>query len=73
MAATKLEMMNFSKEIEQLSKDKELNYIEAVVYYCEKIKGIEVESVIGLINGPMKTKLANVAGDLHLVKKKKKS
>ena len=47
----------FSLEIENIVKDGSLNYIEAIVMYCEE-KSIEIEGVNKLINKPLKEKLS---------------
>ena len=46
----------FSLEIEKIVKESELNYIEAVVMFCED-KNIEIETVGKLINKPLKEKI----------------
>ena len=45
----------FSLEVEKIVKDSELNYIEAIVMFCEE-KNIEIENVGKLINKPLKEK-----------------
>ena len=46
----------FSLEVEKIVKDSELNYIEAIVMFCEE-KNIEIENVGKLINKPLKENL----------------
>ena len=46
----------FTSDIEQLVLNSELNYIEAIISYCEE-KNIEFESVGKLISKPLKDKL----------------
>ena len=58
----------FSLEIENIVKDGSLNYIEAIVMYCEE-KSIEIEGVNKLINKPLKEKLKYDAQKLNFIKK----
>ena len=46
----------FSLEIENIVKDSNLNYIEAVLQFCED-KSIELDGVNKLISKPLKEKL----------------
>ena len=46
----------FSVEIEKIVKDSSLNYIEAVVQFCED-KNIEMDGISKLISKPLKDKL----------------
>ena len=58
----------FSLEIENIVKDSELNYIEAIVMFCED-KNIEIENVNKLISKPLKEKLKYEAQKLNFIKK----
>ena len=58
----------FSLEIENIVKDGSLNYIEAIVMFCEE-KSIEIEGVNKLINKPLKEKLKYEAQKLNFIKK----
>ena len=59
----------FAQEIEYLVRDnKEMNYIDAIVFYCEKNE-IEIESVPKLISKPLKEKLKYDAQKLNFMKK----
>ena len=58
----------FSLEIENIVKDGSLNYIEAIVMYCEE-NSIEIEGVNKLINKPLKEKLKYEAQKLNFIKK----
>lgn len=69
MAPTKDEMLSFAVEIEKISKEYELNYIESIVYYCDN-RGIEIESVTKLIGTQLKSKLSHQAMELNLIKRK---
>ena len=58
----------FSLEIEEIVKNSKLNYIEAVVQFCED-KNIELDSVNKLISKPLKEKLKYDAQRLNFMKK----
>ncbi len=58
----------FSQEIEQIVKSSNLNYIDAIVFYCEE-NSIEIETVSKLISKPLKEKLKNDAIELNFLKK----
>ena len=58
----------FTSDIEQLVLTTELNYIEAIISYCEE-KNIEFESVGKLISKPLKEKLKYDAQQLNFMKK----
>jgi len=58
----------FSIEIEKLVKESNLNYIEAIVQFCED-KSIEVDTVSKLISKPLKEKLKYDAQRLNFMKK----
>ena len=59
---------SFTKEIEQFVIETELNYIDAIVEYCER-KGIEVEAAGKLISKPLKEKIRFEATELNYLKK----
>ena len=46
----------FALEIEKIVAEEKLNYIDAIVHYCE-INELEVESVTKLVSKPLKEKL----------------
>lgn len=58
----------FSKDIEYMVKVSKINYIDAIVTYCEE-NNIEIESVSKLISKPLKEKLKNDATELNFLKK----
>jgi len=58
----------FSYAIEQLVLTEKINYIEAIVLFCET-NGIEVDSVAKLISKPLKEKLKWDAVRLNYMKK----
>ena len=57
----------FSVEIEKIVKDSTLNYIEAVVQFCED-KNIEFDGIGKLISKPLKEKLKYDAQRLNYMK-----
>jgi len=61
----------FAEEIEQLVKRTKMNYIDAIVQYCEDNE-IELESVGKLISKPLKEKIKYVATELNYMKKTSK-
>lgn len=58
----------FAADIEALVLDTNMNYIDAIVTYCEK-NGIELESVGKLISKPLKDKVKFIATELNYLKK----
>ncbi len=67
----KSDIIKFSEVIETLVKEKDLTYLEAILYHCEKTE-LEIETVIPLIGPAIKSKLAQNASDLNLITKIKK-
>ncbi len=66
---TKDEMAKFAKAIDGLVANTDFNYIEAIVEYCKQT-GLEIEVAATLVNSNLKSKLANNAMDLNLLKEK---
>ena len=58
----------FSQEVEKVAFENEMNYIDAIVFYCEKNE-IEIESVPKLISKPLKEKLKYDAQKLKFMKR----
>ena len=58
----------FSQEVEKVAFENKMNYIDAIVFYCEKNE-IEIESVPKLISKPLKEKLKYDAQKLNFMKK----
>ena len=54
--------------MEKVAFENEMNYIDAIVFYCEKNE-IEIESVPKLISKPLKEKLKYDAQKLNFMKK----
>ena len=67
-----LDHNKFTQDVEQLVLTTELNYIEALVSYCED-NNIEFESVGKLIAKPLKDKLKAEATELNYLKRTSKS
>ena len=57
----------FSLEVEKLVLEERVNYIDAIVLFCEK-NSIEVDSVTKLISKPLKEKLKYNAQELNFLK-----
>jgi hypothetical protein len=58
----------FSQDVEKIAYENSMNYIDAIVHYCEKNE-IEIESVSKLISKPLKEKLKYDAQKLNFIKK----
>jgi len=58
----------FADEIETLVKYHDVNYIEAIVEFCD-MNSIEIETVKSLISKPLKEKIKYEAQKLNYIKK----
>jgi hypothetical protein len=58
----------FAMEIETIVANENMNYIDAICYYCE-INELEIESVTKLVSKPLKEKLKYDAQELNFMKK----
>ena len=58
----------FAIEIEKIVANEDLNYIDAIIHYCD-INSLEVESVTKLISKPLKERLKWDAIRLNFMKK----
>ena len=67
-----LDQNKFTTDVEQLVLDTELNYIEAIISYCEE-NNIEFESVGKLISKPLKDKLKAETTELNYLKRTSRS
>jgi hypothetical protein len=67
-----LDKNRFNLDIEEIVLEKSLNYIEAIVYYCEA-NDIEVEVAAKMINRNTKEKLQANANTLNLLVDKTRS
>jgi len=61
----------FATAIEEMVSDKKMNYIDAIVAFCE-LNHLEPQSVKHLITPPLKAKIEADAMELHFIKDKKK-
>ena len=61
----------FAEDIEALVLRTKMNYIDAIVQYCEENE-IEIESVGKLVSKPLKEKIKYVATELNYMKKTSK-
>jgi len=62
----------FSVEIEKIVKESNLNYIEAVVQFCED-RNIEMDGINKLISKPLKEKIKYEAQRLNFMKRTSKA
>ena len=67
MDAKFLNRDNFAEDIERLVLTSGMNYIDAIVEYCN-IHNIEIESVGKLVSKPLKEKLRYDANQLNYLK-----
>ncbi len=58
----------FSEEIEKIVSSQKVNYIDAIVFYCEQ-NTIDLESIPKLISKPLKEKIKYEAMELNFLKK----
>ena len=58
----------FAIEIEKIVAEENLNYIDAIVHYCE-VNSIELDSITKLISKPLKERLKYDAINLNFMKK----
>ena len=58
----------FAMEIEKIVAEDELNYIDAIIHYCES-NNLEVESMTKLISTPLKERLKWDATRLNYMKR----
>ena len=58
----------FSIEIEKIVAEESLNYIDAIVHYCDA-NNLEVDSITKLMSKPLKEKLKWDAIQLNFMKK----
>jgi len=66
--ATKEEIAQFSLEIEKIAVEKDLSYMDAVIFYCEQT-GFEVELAAKLISNALKSKIKCEAETLNFLPK----
>jgi|TARA_B100001093_G_scaffold321213_2_gene306541 hypothetical protein len=65
-----IKVKQLPKEIEEIvAKGKGVNYIDAVIYVCEKY-GLEVEGMKAMLPSNIKEKIEKDASDLNMLKYK---
>jgi hypothetical protein len=62
----------FSQDIEQIVLNEKMNYIDAILFYCEE-NNVEIESITKLMNKPLKEKLKWDAVRLNFMKRTSKA
>tara|TARA_Y100000996_G_C22342549_1_gene569289 strand:+ start:200 stop:460 length:261 start_codon:yes stop_codon:yes gene_type:complete len=58
----------FALEIEKIVAEEKINYIDAIVHYCE-VNELEVDSITKLVSKPLKEKLKWDATRLNFMKR----
>ena len=58
----------FVREIENIKNKYSMDYLEALIYYCD-IHSLEEDQVAQFVVGPLKERLAKEALSLHLIAK----
>lgn len=58
----------FAVDIEEIVNNSNLNYIDAIVEYCER-NGVEIEVAVKLVSKPLKEKLRYDATELNYLKR----
>lgn len=66
--ATREEITQFSLEIEKIVVEKDLSYLDAILFFCEKT-GFEVEIAAKLISNSLKSKIKMEAETLNFLPK----
>jgi hypothetical protein len=65
---TKDEISKFSEIIENLVYERDLEYMDAVITYCNET-GFEIELAATLLASPIKAKIGEEAQSMNLMKK----
>jgi hypothetical protein len=68
IASKFLTPQKFAMEIEKIVANDELNYIDAIIHYCDS-NNLEVESITKLISKPLKERLKWDATRLNYMKR----
>jgi hypothetical protein len=66
-----IDKTNFSLRIERLVNEKRIDYIDAIVYYCEN-NNIEIESAASLLNDKVREMIKLEANNSNLLKESSK-
>jgi len=65
---TEEEILGFSRAIEKLSNNENINYIDAICHYCEET-GLEVELASALLSPSLRDRIREQAENLNLIRK----
>lgn len=65
---TKDEIRQFSELIEHIVLERDISYIDAIVWHCEQT-GFELELAASLLSAPVKAKISEEAQSANLIKK----
>lgn len=66
--ASREEITQFSLEIEKIAVEKDLSYMDAILFYCDQT-GFEVELAAKLISNSLKSKIKMEAETLNFLPK----
>jgi len=66
--SNKEEITTFSLTIENIVREKQIPYMDAIIQYCHET-GLEIELVAKLISGALKSKIKIEAEDLNFLPK----
>lgn len=58
----------FAQDIESIVKESKINYIDAIIHYCEQ-NNVELDAIPKIITKPLKEKIKNDAVQLNFLKK----
>lgn len=65
---TKDEIRQFSELIERIVFERDVTYIDAIVWHCEQT-GFELELAASLLSAPVKAKISEEAQSANMIKK----
>ncbi len=65
---TREEIKNFSEVIENIVRQRRIDYMDAIVMHCQET-GFEIELAATLITPPIKAKISEEAQAANLIKK----
>lgn len=65
---TKDEIRQFSELIEHIVFERDISYIDAIVWHCEQT-GFELELAASLLSAPVKAKISEEAQSANMIKK----
>ena len=68
---TKDEIKEFSLMIEEMAKENEIGFMDAICHHCEET-GLEIEIAASLISASLKSKIREEAQEFNMLKKTSK-